>query len=236
MSGPTTAFVTGATEGIGRAVAFALGRQGHRIGVCARRDTTVELLLTELEAQGIDAAGMAADVGIEADVARVVDHVQGTLGPIDVLVNNAGIARLSPLEDLTVEEWDQTMATNVRGMFLVTKAVLPGMQRRNGGTIVNIASLAGRNGFVGGTAYCASKHAVLGFSRALMLEARSHGIRVVALCPGSVDTPLIRNQEMFQPNLDRILRPDDVARAVLDVLAMRPGAMVSELDLRPTNP
>jgi len=236
MPGPTTAFITGATEGIGRAIAFMLGRKGYRIGVCARREATVELLLTELEAQGIDAAGAAADVGVEADVARVVDAVQGTLGPIEVLVNNAGIARLNPLEELTVEDWDETMATNVRGMFLVTKAVLPGMRRHHVGTIINIASLAGRNGFVGGAAYCASKHAVLGLSRALMLEARKDDIRVVALCPGSVDTPLIRNQEMLNPDPARILQPDDVARVVADVLAMPPGATVSELDLRPTNP
>ncbi len=222
MSGPTTAFITGATEGIGRAIALSLGRQGYRIGVCARREATLELLLTELEAQGIDAAGMPADVGKEEDVARVVDHVQGTLGAIEVLINNAGIARLDRFEDMSLDDWDETMATNVRGLFLVTKAVLPAM-RQQGGTIINMASLAGRNGFVGGTAYCASKHAVLGFSRALMLEVRADDIRVIALCPGSVDTPLI-------------LKPEDVAQVVSDVLSLRPGAMVSELDLRPTNP
>jgi 3-oxoacyl-[acyl-carrier protein] reductase len=231
-----TVFITGATEGIGRAIAFTLGRQGYRVGVCARNDARVELLLTELEAQGIDAAGAAGDVGIEQDVANVVKQIQETLGPIDVLINNAGIAILQPFDDLTVEDWDATMATNVRGMFLVTKAVLPGMRRHKHGTIVNLASLAGRNGFVGGTAYCASKHAVLGLSRALMLEVRKDNIRVIALCPGSVDTPLIRNQGMLQPDTERILRPEDVAQVVSDVLTMPDGAMVSELDLRPTNP
>ena len=140
----------------------------------------------------------------------------------------------NPLSSL--DDWDETMATNVRGIFLVTKAVLPSMRRKQGGTIINMASLAGRNGFVGGTAYCASKHAVLGFSRALMLEVRADDIRVVALCPGSVDTPLMSSQDMFQPDPDRILKPEDVAQVVSDVLALRPGAMVSELDLRPTNP
>ncbi len=217
-------------------MAFLLGRKGYRIGVCARHEATVELLLTELEAQGIDAAGGAADVGQEADVAAVVDTVQSTLGPIEVLVNNAGIARMGPLEDLSVDDWDATMSTNLRGTFLVTRAVLPGMRRRSHGTIINIASLAGRNGFVGGTAYCASKHGVLGFSRALMLEARGDGIRVVAVCPGSVDTPLIRNQDVMQPDLERILQPDDVARVVLDLLSMPSRATVSELDIRPTNP
>lgn len=236
MPGSKTAFITGATEGIGRAIAFALGRQGYRVGFCARNDARVELLLTELQAQGIDAAGAAGDVGNENDVAGVLEQVQGTLGSIDVLINNAGIAILRPFDDMTAEDWDATMATNVRGMFLVTKAVLPSMRRRKHGTIVNLSSLAGRSGFVGGTAYCASKHAVLGFSRALMLEVRKDDIRVIALCPGSVDTPLLRDQDMLQPDPDRILRPEDVAQIVSDVLAMQGGAMVSELDLRPTNP
>ena len=228
--------VTGATEGIGRAIAFTLGQQGYRIGFCARSETKVELLLTRLEAQGIDAAGVAADVGNEADVRRAVERVQETLGPIEILVNNAGIALLRPFGDLSLDDWDATMSTNLRGVFLVTKEVLPSMRRRSGGTIINIASLAGRNGFVGGTAYCASKHAVLGFSRALMLELRGEDIRVVALCPGSVDTPLMRDQEMLSPDPDRILKPEDVAQVVSDVLALAPGATVSELDLRPTNP
>ena len=236
MPGSRTAFITGATEGIGRAIAFALGRQGYRVGVCARNDARLELLLTELQAQGVDAAGAPGDVGKEDEVAAVLEQVQGTLGSIDVLVNNAGVAILKPIDDMTVEDWDTTMATNVRGMFLVTKAVLPSMRRRQAGTIVNLASLAGRNGFVGGSAYSASKHAVLGFSRSLMLEVRADGIRVIAGCPGSVDTPLLRNQDMLQPDLERVLRPEDVAQVVSDALTLPAGAMVSELDIRPTTP
>ncbi|MGH7702201.1 MAG: SDR family oxidoreductase, partial [Gemmatimonadales bacterium] len=139
-------------------------------------------------------------------------------------------------EELTTADWDATMATNLRSLFLVTREVLPAMRRRKAGTIVNLASLAGRNGFAGGTAYTASKHAVLGFSRSLMLETRKDNIRVVALCPGSVDTPLIRNQTMLRPDPDKILRPEDVAQTVLDVLRLPARAMVSELDIRPTNP
>ena len=105
-----------------------------------------------------------------------------------MLVNNAGVLIARPFEELTLEDWDVTMATNLRSLYLVTRAVLPGMRRRREGTIVNVASLAGRNGFVGGTAYTASKHAVLGFGRSLMLEVRKDGIRVVTICPGSVDT------------------------------------------------
>jgi 3-oxoacyl-[acyl-carrier protein] reductase len=101
---------------------------------------------------------------------------------------------------------------------------------------VNIASLAGRNGFAGGTAYCASKHAVLGFGRALMMEVRKDNVRVVTICPGTVDTPLIHKQDVLTPNLAAVLRPEDVAATVLDALALPERALISELDIRPTNP
>jgi 3-oxoacyl-[acyl-carrier protein] reductase len=110
------------------------------------------------------------------------------------------------------------------------------MRQRKSGAIVNIASLAGRNGFVGGTAYAASKHAVLGFSRALLLEVRKDDVRVIAICPGSVDTALIREQSMLKPDPARILRAEDVADTVLSALRLPQRATVSELDVRPTNP
>ena len=231
-----TAFVTGGTEGIGRAIAFALGRAGHRVGICARTAGKVEEALTALAAEGIEAAGIAADVGSEGEVRAVVAHVTGRLGPVETLVNNAGIGILKPFEELTIEDWDRTMATNLRSLFLVTREVLPGMRRRRRGAIVNIASLAGRNGFVGGTAYTASKHAVLGFSKSLMAEVRKDDIRVIAICPGSVDTALMHAQTMLAPNLEKAMQPEDIAGIVLAALALPARAMVSELDIRPTNP
>jgi len=236
MTTPPVALVTGATEGIGRAIAFALGRAGYRVGVCARTPSRLRDLLEELSQAGITAAGHPADVGLASDVETMAGKVTSALGPVDVLVNNAGVALLRPFDQLTLADWDTTMATNLRSMFLVTQAVLPGMRARKRGAIVNIASLAGRNGFAGGTAYCASKHAVLGFGRALMMEVRKDSVRVITICPGSVDTPLIRNQEMLRPNLAAVLMPEDVAAAVLDSLALPERALISELDLRPTNP
>jgi len=231
-----TALITGATVGIGRAIAFALGRAGYQVGVCARTPSKLRTLLDELAAAGITAAGYPADVGLEADVATLMSHLTTALGPIDVLVNNAGIAVLKPFTELTLDEWDATMATNLRSLFLVTRAVLPGMRERRRGSIVNISSLAGRNGFAGGTAYTASKHAVLGFSRSLMLEVRADNVRVIAIWPGSVDTPLMRTQTAFATRLEKILQPEDVADTVLAALALPERAMVSELDVRPTNP
>ena len=232
----TTALVTGATQGIGRATAFALGRAGYRVAVCARTAAAVGRLVTELEAEGIEAAGAAADVGDASQVAGAVAQLTGALGEVGLLVNNAGVMLARPFEELTLEEWDTTMATNLRSLFLVTRAVIPAMRRRREGTVVNVASLAGRHGFVGGTAYCASKHAVLGFSRALMMEFRKEGIRVLAICPGSVDTDMIREQSMLKPDPARILRPEDVADAILHAVQLPGRALVSELDIRPANP
>ena len=232
----TTALVTGATQGIGRATAFALGRAGFRVGVCARTAGRVDALVAELKGEGIDAAGAAADVSDPAQVTRAVAHLAETLGDAGLLVNNAGVLIARPFEELTLEDWDVTMATNLRSLYLVTRAVLPAMRRRREGTIVNIASLAGRNGFAGGTAYAASKHAVLGFGRSLMLELRKEGIRVITVCPGSVDTGMLRDQPMLKSDPQRILRPEDVADAVLHTVQLPGRALVSELDIRPTNP
>jgi NAD(P)-dependent dehydrogenase (short-subunit alcohol dehydrogenase family) len=232
----TTALVTGATQGIGRATAFALGRAGYRVGVCARTAGRVDALVAELKGEGIDAAGAAADVSDPAQVTRAVAHLAETLGDTGLLVNNAGVLIARPFEELTLEDWDVTMATNLRSLYLVTRAVLPAMRRRREGTIVNIASLAGRNGFAGGTAYAASKHAVLGFGRSLMLELRKEGVRVITICPGSVDTGMLRDQPMLKSDPQRILRPEDVADAVLHAVQLPGRALVSELDIRPTNP
>jgi 3-oxoacyl-[acyl-carrier protein] reductase len=236
MPPESTAFITGATHGIGRATAFALGRAGYAVGVCARTAANVETLVAELRAAGIAAAGAAADVSEPEPVTRAVAEVSGALGEIGLLVNNAGVLIARPFEELTLEDWDTTMATNLRSLFVVTRAVLPGMRRRREGTIVNVASLAGRNGFAGGTAYTASKHAVLGFARSLMLEVRKEGIRVITICPGSVDTGMLRDQPMLQSDPQRILQPDDVAEAIVAAVHLPARAMVSEIDVRPTNP
>jgi NAD(P)-dependent dehydrogenase (short-subunit alcohol dehydrogenase family) len=236
MPPSTTALVSGATHGIGRATAFALGRAGYRVGVCARTPAAVESLVAELCAAGIEAAGRAADVADPVEVMDVVEHVSRALGEIGVLVNNAGILIARPIEELTLEDWDATMATNLRGLFLMTRAVLPPMRARGHGDIVNVASLAARNGFAGGSAYAASKHGVLGFGRALMLELRKEGIRVITVCPGSVDTGMLHDQPMLKPDPARILQPEDVAETILHSLRLPERALVSEVDIRPANP
>ncbi|HVX88202.1 MAG TPA: SDR family NAD(P)-dependent oxidoreductase [Gemmatimonadales bacterium] len=231
-----TALVTGATEGIGRAIAFALGRAGHTVGVCARTPAKLEALLRDLAAEGITAAGLPCDVGDPVQVAALVAHVTERLGPVEVLVNNAGIGVLKPFAELSLAEWDGVMATNLRGVYLVTSAVLPGMRARRRGDVINISSLAGKRGFAGGTAYSASKHALMGFSESLNLEVRKDGVRVVAVCPGSVDTKIIHAQTLFERDPDKILKPEDVAAMVLAVLQLPRRATVTEFEIRPADP
>ncbi|HEX5387171.1 MAG TPA: SDR family NAD(P)-dependent oxidoreductase [Gemmatimonadales bacterium] len=228
--------VTGATEGIGRATAFALGYGGWQVGVCARTRAKMDALVEELGAAGIRAAGHAGDVACEADAHAIVSTVTTALGCVDALINNAGVAIVKRFEELTLADWDATMATNLRGLYLMTREVLPGMRERRHGAIVNVASLAGRHGFVGGSAYAASKHGVLGFSRALMLEVRKENVRVIAVCPGSVDTAMIRGHPLLKSDPSRILQPEDVAATIAHALALPERALVSELDIRPTNP
>jgi 3-oxoacyl-[acyl-carrier protein] reductase len=236
MSTKPPALITGATQGIGRATAFALARAGYPVGVCARTEAKVQALAADLTKEGFKAVGVRCDVGDADSVAAMVTTIESALGPIGVLINNAGIARLKPFDQLSIEDFDATMATNVRSLFLVTRLVLPGMRVRKSGDIVNVASLAGRNGFVGGTAYTASKHAVLGFSRSLMLEVRKENVRVIAICPGTVDTPMMQGQSMMNPRVDHVLQADDIAATILATLQLPVRAMVSELDIRPTDP
>jgi len=230
------AVVTGATEGIGRATAQALGRAGSRVAICARTEANVHATVRDLKAEGIDCIGMPCDVSDPARVEAFAAFVTRERGVPQVLVNNAGIGRFRPLVELSLEDWDATMGVNVRSLYLVTRAFLKSMLDAGTGTIVNIASLAGKNGVEGGTAYCASKHAVLGFSKSLMLEVRKRGLRVVAICPGSVSTPFMDKRERVRPAPNRALGAEDVAHAVVATLTVADRAMISELDIRPTNP
>jgi 3-oxoacyl-[acyl-carrier protein] reductase len=237
MSTTKVALVTGATAGIGRAVAFALGRAGYAIGVASRSADAVAETIAALTAEGIRAAGRATDVAEPPQVAALVAHLEAELGPVDTLINNAGVGILKPFSELSLEEWDTMFATNVRSMYVVTAAVLPGMRARKHGAIVNVASLAGRNAFVGGTGYAATKHAVLGFSKCLLLEVRGDGVRVVAICPGSVDTALRREGAgSLGGTAAKFLQPEDVADTILATLSLPERALVSELDIRPAAP
>lgn len=230
------AVVTGATSGIGRALTEGLADRGAAVAICARDGREVEKLVTSLRTEGSKAMGAACDVRDEQQVAAFAERVIREAGAPTILINNAGVGRFAPVAEMSLQTWDEVFDVNLRGMFLVTRAFLPAMLAKGRGAIVNMASLAGRNGFAGGAAYCASKHGVLGFSKSLMMEVRQRGIRIVAVCPGSVNTPFFDGDTPFQPNREKILAPEDIAKVVLDALELSERATVSEIDIRPTNP
>jgi 3-oxoacyl-[acyl-carrier protein] reductase len=231
-----TAVVTGAGKGIGRAIALALARQHADVVVAARTHADVQAVQREIEELGGRSLSLRADVRQENDVERLVQQTVNAFGKVDILVNNAGVGYFSRVVDMRVEDFDDMFATNMRGVFLCTRAVLPHMIQRHSGDIINIASLAGRNAFIGGAGYAATKWALIGFARSLMLEVREHDIRVITICPGSVDTGFDRRPDAKTKDKSRIPQAEDIARVVIDALLMPRNVMVSEIDVRPTNP
>lgn len=186
------ALVTGATSGIGLAVARALADDGHRVFICARNADNVTSVVKDLRDNGFDVDGTTCDVRSRTDVDTAVQAAVDTFGQVDILVNNAGRAGGGVTADLTDELWYDVVETNLHGVFLMTRAVLNagGMRHRPWGRIINVASTAGKQGVVLGAPYSASKHAVVGFTKALGNELAPTGITVNAVCPGYVETPM----------------------------------------------
>jgi 3-hydroxybutyrate dehydrogenase len=185
------ALVTGGGRGIGREIALALGRDGCAVAVAARSLVDLQRTATELAGLGAQSRAVELDVGDADAVARAVRDVDTALGPVDVLVNNAGVAESAPLSRTDPATWDRHLRVNATGPYLLARAVLPGMLERGWGRIINIASMAGLHGAAYVTAYVTSKHALVGFTRALALEVAGRGVTVNAICPGFVGTDLV---------------------------------------------
>ncbi|HYQ63133.1 SDR family NAD(P)-dependent oxidoreductase [Actinophytocola sp.] len=192
MAKQLVALVTGATSGIGLSTTRVLAEQGHRVFICARTADKVTETVKSLQAEGFDVDGTSCDVRSPDDVRAFVQAAVDRYGPVDVLVNNAGRTGGGVTADVPDELWHDVIATNVTSVFLMTKEVLNagGMRRKNRGRIVNIASTAGKQGVVLGVPYSASKHAVVGLTKALGNELAPTGITVNAVCPGYVETPM----------------------------------------------
>lgn len=188
------ALVTGATSGIGLAVTRHLAAQGHRMFICSRTESSVEVTAKELRAEGFEVAGTRCDVTSRTDIEEMVRAAADRFGGIDVLVNNAGRSGGGVTADIEDELWFDVIDTNLNSVFRVTREVLTtgGMRERASGRIINIASTAGKQGVVLGAPYSASKHGVVGFTKALGNELAATGITVNAVCPGYVETPMAR--------------------------------------------
>jgi len=225
------ALITGASRGIGLAIARNLGGLGAKLSLCARNATTLEKGASELQHEGIAALCTVADVTRPSDIASLLKKTEQSLGPIEILVNNAGIGYFGPAHEAAETDWDSVLDTNLKSVFLLSKSVAPGMIQRRSGHIVNIASLAGKNSFVGGGIYCASKWGLMGLTGCMAEDLRPYGIRVSAVCPGSVVTD-------FSPHAGKdpakMLQPADVAHAVEMIVTQSPQSFISEILLRPT--
>lgn len=226
-----SALVTGGSRGIGFAVARRLGSMGAKVAICARDAQKLEESAAKLREEDIAVLPVSADVSKAGDITRLIDQVEKSMGPLDILVNNAGIGLFKPGQQATEEEWDRVLDTNLKGVFLMCRAVAPSMIRRRTGHIVNISSLAGKNAFANGAVYCASKWGLQGFSFCLAEDLRAHGIRVSVICPGSVATDFGKHEGK---DVTKLLQPEDVAHAVAMLVTQAPQSFVSELLMRPT--
>lgn len=187
------AIITGGAQGIGRATTLALARDGAAVLVADRDESAAHDLVAGIRSWGGHAAACIADVSLEADAARIAADCVGTFGGIDILVNNAGIQRPGNVESTPLELWNATIGVNLTGVYLVSRFVIPEMRRRGSGAIVNVASLHGLLTEPGWSAYAASKGGVVSLSRAMALDYAAEGIRVNCVCPGAIDTSLLRS-------------------------------------------
>jgi 3-oxoacyl-[acyl-carrier protein] reductase len=224
------ALVTGASRGIGRAVALRLASLGSSVAICGRDLAALAESAALLEKSGAKAFSQVADVTQASDVASLVAKTEAALGPVTILVNNAGIGLFGPAHEKTEADWDRVLDTNLKSVFLVSRAVVPSMIRRAAGDIINISSLAGKNTFANGGIYCASKWGVMGLSGCMAEDLRDHGIRVSVICPGSVATEF---STRGPKDASKALIPEDVARAVELIVTQRPQSFLSEIHLRP---
>ena len=230
------ALVTGGTKGIGYAVAQSLLKQGVYVAVTGRTEQRAKDAAIKLNGEGNDLAhaiGLASDVRSFESQQQVVNEVIKEFGKLDVVIANAGIGHFASIEDMTIEQWQETIDTNLTGAFFSLKASVAELIKSKG-YYISISSLAGTNFFAGGAAYNASKFGLTGFSQAVMLDLRKHGVKVSTIMPGSVST-------YFNGNLPKEsdawkIQSEDIGEMVVDLLKMNPRTLPSKIEVRPTMP
>ncbi len=227
------AIITGGSKGIGLAIARAFLERGMQVTISARKEADLENAARELGA-GDNLHTVRADVRDAGNAQRLVDETVRRFGGVDVLVNNAGVGKFAHVADMGLDDWRQVLDTNLSGVFYCSRAAIPAMKTRGAGFIINISSLAGKNAFTGGAAYCASKAGLNAFSEALMQEVRYDNIRVSYVMPGSVSTGF--GDLGSSGEADWKLAPEDVARVVVDLIAHDARSLPSRVEIRPSRP
>jgi NAD(P)-dependent dehydrogenase (short-subunit alcohol dehydrogenase family) len=232
----TVALVTGGSRGIGRATAAALLARGASVAITGTDERRLEEARAALSATGAGSRVLAlrANVRVEADVVEALTRVVAEWGGLDILVNNAGVGGFVEVSTMTAADWHRVIETNLTGVYHGCHAAIPHLKARGGGWIINVSSLAAKNPFVGGAAYCASKAGLNAFSEALMQELRHDGIRVSVVMPGSVQTGFSGGGD--GPATDWKLAPDDVAQVIVDLVAHPARSLPSRVEIRPSRP
>lgn len=229
------ALVTGATSGIGKAVAIALAKAGFEVALIGRSEEKLLAVQSEVAAFGSVAKGYAIDLADLPEVRSRIEAILQEWGPIDVLINSAGMGHTGALATTALEHWQQVIDLNLTSVFQCIQAVLPTMRSQQQGTIVNIVSVAAKSAFPQWGAYSVSKAGLLKLSQVLAAEERAHGIRVMAISPGAVNTP-IWDSDTVEADFDRsrMLTPDIVAQTILNAVLLPQNAVIEDLDLMPS--
>lgn len=230
------AVITGASKGIGRAIAIALAAEGVHVGLISRTGKDLLELKDELKKYAVKTAIAITDVADIQAVNEAIVNIQKELGNIDILINNAGIAKFGKFLDLEPSEWEDQIRVNLFGVYYVTRAVLPQMIERQTGDIINISSSAGLKGSPLTSAYSASKFGVMGLSDSLMQEVRKHNIRVTALNPSTVVTDLAISGNLINNNEERVMHPEDLAELIVAQLKLNRRVFVKDASIWSTNP
>lgn len=223
------ALITGATKGIGYGIAQKLIREGVKVAITSRTQESADEAAKSL---GADVLALAADVkDWESQMGAVAKTIE-KFGSLDILIANAGVGHFAPIEELSVGEWQDTIDTNLTGVFYSVKAALPEL-KKSAGYIITISSLAGTNFFAEGSAYNASKFGLTGFTQSIMLDLRKHGIKVTTIMPGSVATHFAEHRPDKEKDAWKI-QPEDIGQMVADLLHMHPRVLPSKVEVRPT--
>ncbi|MGH7794473.1 MAG: SDR family oxidoreductase [Candidatus Binatia bacterium] len=225
------AVVTGAGRGIGRAVALSLAKSGCRVVLSARTSAQLEEVQREIEHGGGVAATVPADLTRDEAIDKLAAESRRAYGAVDILINNAGWGKRSPVVKINVADLDQTVRLNLRAPILLAKLLLPDMIAKNEGAVINIGSVSGKTGEANGAAYSATKFGLIGFTQSLYEEVRELGIKVAVIVPGFVDTPLIPPNR--QLDRSKMIQADDVAQTVHYVLTSPPTSCPVEITIRP---
>ena len=230
------AVVTGASKGIGFAVAEALLSAGASVVICGRTEEQLQAALKQLHnsVSGGKVTAERADVAQPDDVAHLFEFADQQLGGLDILINNAGMGLFRAVGEMSVEDWDRLIATNLSGAFYCSREAIHRFARSRGGSIINISSLAGRNPFAGGAAYNASKFGLNALSEATMLDHRYDNVRVSYIMPGSVDTEFAGHEVKVRSEWK--IAPEDIAEIVLSILRMPERTLISRVEVRPSRP